>query len=190
MGVYFVPSSSLPCFTTKDALAVISKTIELAGELSPIYKADKTYKVPVAQLIEGYKREDPPSTPQIAIPVEIAEECQQAGYRTKDTKLHAIGDLSTMAFFFLLRVGEYTKPKLCTKNGKTTRATRTVQFAVNNIGFFKNNKILPRRSTLQELLTVDSCTLKITNQKNGRMGETIHQQATNTDFYPIRATAR
>ena len=84
-----------------------------------------------------------------------------------------------MAFFFLLRVGEYTKPKYCKKNGETKRATRTVQFAVNNIGFFKKGKILPRASPLPKLLSADSCTMKITNQKNGRMGETIHQHATN-----------
>ena len=175
--------------SVKDALAAISKTIELAGEYSPIYKADKTYKVPVARLIEGYKREDPPSTPQIAIPVEVADECQNSGFNTKDSKLQALGALSTMAFFFLLRVGEYTKPKYCKKNGETKRATRTVQFTVNNIGFFKDNNILPRNSNLKTLLTADSCTLKITNQKNGHMGQTIHQHATNTNFCPVKAAA-
>jgi hypothetical protein len=39
--------------SVQDALLAISKTIELAGEPSPIYKAEKTYKVPVTQLVEG-----------------------------------------------------------------------------------------------------------------------------------------
>ena len=69
-----------------------------------------------------------------------------------------------MAFFFLLGVGEYTKPKYCKKNGETKRATRTVQFAVNNIGFFKKGKILPRASPLPKLLSADSCTMKITKK--------------------------
>ena len=35
----------------------------------------------------------------------------------------------------------------------------------------------------------DSATLKITNQKNGHMGEIIHQEATCTDLCPIQALA-
>ena len=78
---------------------------------------------------------------------------------------------------------------MTTVNGKTKRATRTVQFAIGHIGFFKDNAILPRNSPLHILLTADSCTLKITNQKNGRMGETIHQFATGNKHCPVRAVA-
>lgn len=44
------------------------------------------------RFIEGYKQEDQPSTPQIAIQVEVAEECQNLGFTPKEPKLHAIGD--------------------------------------------------------------------------------------------------
>ena len=41
------------------------------------------------------------------------------------------------------------------------------------------------------LETADSCTLKITNQKNGRMGQTIHHSAIKDKLNcPIRAIAR
>ena len=175
--------------TVKKALAAISKTIELAGQLSPIYKADKTYKVPVAQLIEGFNRTDPPPTPQIAVPVAVIKECLNIGTMSNSPITQAQGDLAVIAFFYLLRVGEYTKPKV-SKNPNRKRTTRTVQFLVQNVGFFKNNQILPRTSQLHLLLTADSCTLKITNQKNGRMGETIHQHATFTDLCPVKALAR
>lgn len=39
------------------------------------------------------------------------------------------------------------------------------------------------------LQTATSATLKLTNQKNGRMGDTIHQEATGTDECPIKALA-
>ena len=39
-------------------------------------------------------------------------------------------------------------------------------------------------------MTADSCTLKITNQKNGRIGETIHQCAIDSEHCPVRAMAR
>ena len=77
------------------------------------------------------------------------------------------------------------------KNGKWVRATRTVQFHVGDIGFFKNGKVLSRRASLNTLLQADSATLKITNQKNGRMGETIHHETVkNAPHGPVQALAR
>ena len=153
-------------------------------------EAEKTYKTPVARLLEGFRREDPPATPQLALPIKVPEECQNAGLKSKHPFNIAVGDLAIIAFYYLLRVGEYTKPRIVNKSGKLQKATRTVQFSVGNVGFFKNNKILPRRSKLEELFTADSCTLKITNQKNGRMGETIHQYAINKANCPVKAVAR
>ena len=175
--------------TVTDALSAISKTIELAGEPSPIYKAEKTYKVPVARLVEGFRREDPPPIPQLAVPIAVPAQCQQTGYRTRCNKAKAIGDLSIIAFFYLLRVGEYTRPKFYNSNNQKIRATRTVQFRIGDIGFFNNGKILPRSSPLHKLKTVDSCTLKISNQKNGRMGQTIHHFATKKSTCPVKALA-
>jgi len=50
---------------------------------------------------------------------------------------------------------------------------------VGDIRFFKNGKTLPRRSPLTILKEGDSATMKITNQKNGRMGQTIYHKSTN-----------
>ena len=66
---------------------------------------------------------------------------------------------------------------------------RTKQFSVGNVGFFKDGKVLSRTSPLSVLLTADAATLKISNQKNGRMGQTIHQRAIDTDVCPIKALA-
>ena len=187
---YYGKGSTVRVPSVTKALAAISKTIELAGEPSPLYKAEKTYKTPVARLIEGYRREDPPATPQLALPVKVPQECQNCGFRSQHPFKIAVGDLAIIAFYYLLRVGEYTKPRTYTKNGETKRATRTVQFSLAHIGFFKNNKILPRKSPLDKLMTADSCTLKITNQKNGRMGETIHQYAIDDKHCPVKALAR
>ena len=175
--------------TVTDALSAISKTIELAGLPSPIYQTEKTYKIPVARLVEGYRREDPPAVPQLALPVSIPTHCRSSAYTRTCDKEKAIGDLTIIAFFYLLRVGEYTKPKFTTRNGTIVRTTRTIQFSVGNVGFFRNHAILPRASNLETLLTADSCTLKITNQKNGRMGQTIHHHAIDKDNCPIKAAA-
>ena len=58
------------------------------------------------------------------------------------------------------------------------------------MGFWKEGKQLDRNSTLPTLLTADAATLKISNQKNGRMGQTIHQEAIDTNHCPVKALAR
>jgi hypothetical protein len=141
-------------------------------------------------MIEGFRRDDPPAIPQLAVPVTVPNLCFEAGLRKGGPKAEAIGSLTLIAFYYLLRVGEYTQPQFMYKKGKKIRATRTKQFTVGNVGFFKNGKIVPRTSSLETLLTCDSATLKITNQKNGRMGETIHQEAVkNSKNNPVAALA-
>ena len=62
-----------------DALSAISKTIQLAGEQSPIYHEEGVYTLVLQRMVEGYRREDPPSTPQLAV---------QSAYQTLATKPH------------------------------------------------------------------------------------------------------
>ena len=140
--------------------------------------------------MEGFRREDPPSVPQLAVPICVPNECFSSTRNSSSPLTRAAGELSLVAFYYLLRVGEYTKPRFVTRNGVRVRASRTQQFTVGNVGFFKNGRIIPRSSPLDVLLSCDSATLKITNQKNGRMGETIHQEAVKDKLEnPIAALA-
>jgi hypothetical protein len=145
--------------------------------------------VSIERMVEGYRRLDPPTTPQLAVPVAIPNSCFRSSRLSSDPLTRTAGCLIIIAFYFLLRVGEYTKPRTAIRNGVTIRATRTVQFMVSNVGFFKDGKIISRSSPLSILLTCDAATLKINNQKNGRMGDTIHQQAIDGDCCPIKALA-
>jgi hypothetical protein len=139
--------------------------------------------------VEGFRRQDPPPVPQLAVPISVANNCFQAGIDANTNKSHATGCLTLIAFYYLLRVGEYTNPRYIVHNGVKTQTTRTKQFLVQNVGFFKEGKIIPRTAPLEVLLSCDAATLKISNQKNGRMGDTIHQNSTGTPNCPIRALA-
>jgi hypothetical protein len=140
-------------------------------------------------MMEGWRRDDPPATPQLAVPVTVPNTCFLSNLHSPDVSIQAAGQLAIIAFYYLLRVGEYTKPRMVVRNGKAVRATRTKQFSYNNVGFYKNGVIVSRTSPLSVLLTCDAATLKITNQKNGRMGQTIHQKATGLECCPIKALA-
>ena len=48
------------------------------------------------------------------------------------------------------------------------------------MGFCKNSKILSIRESLENILEADLAALNIHNQKNGRMGEKLHQESTGT----------
>ena len=139
--------------------------------------------------MEGWRRQDPPAIPQLAIPVTVPNQMVESANTSKSSITKATADLALIAFYYLLRIGEYTRPR--NPNNARPNTKRTIQFRVGDIGFFKNDKILPRSSPLEILLQADSCTFKITNQKNGRMGETIHNHALpTTTLCPVKAAAR
>ena len=171
------------------ALAAISKTIELAGSTSSLYLEKGVFKTPIAWMLEGYRREDSPVVPQLAVPVEVPHAAFQTAYANSCKVEKAKADLALIAFYYLLRVGEYTKPKYTTVNGVRRSTTRTKQFSIGNIGFFKGDALMKVVDEDGNLL-LSSATLKITIQKNGRMGETIHHECTGHDKSPVKAFAR
>ena len=187
---YYGKGRQVKVQTVTEALSAISKTLELAGLQSPVYRAHGVYTLAIQRCIEGMRRQDPPSVPQLAVPIDVPNYMAKEAEATQDPRALAVGYLSLIAFFYLLRVGEYTKPRYAVVNGQRVRATRTVQFVVKNVGFFKANKELPRTSPLSILLEADHAVLRITNQKNGRMGDVItHETARNNPFGPVQALA-
>ena len=140
-------------------------------------------------MVKGFCREDSLSTPQLTVPVSVPHTCFKADLLSQNAKLTACMCLANITFYFLLCIGEYTKPWFIVWNRKKIRATHTIQTSVGNVSFFKDGKIIPITSPLDLLLSSDTATLTISNQNNGRMGEMIHHQATKKDGCPITALA-
>ena len=86
-------------------------------------------------------------------------------------------------------MGEYATPQTVTRNRRQVRATRTIQFRVQDTGFFKYGKLLPRTSLLVSLLEADATTLTNSNQKNGRMEQMVHHETCAGATNPVRALA-
>ena len=93
-------------------------------------------------------------------------------------------DLATIAFFYLLRVGEYTRPR--------NSRTNTVPFSVEDITFRRQGRLIPitASTTLTQLYQADEATIRMPNQKNGHKGECITQNAHHHQHCPIKALAR
>ena len=127
--------------------------------------------------------------PQLAVTITISHATFTDGIKSTNPFVRRIGCLIPVAFYFLLRVGEYTKPHTVVKDGKRVRATRTKKFVAGNVGFFHNGVAITRMTPLATLLTADIETLKILNQKNGQMGQTITQHSTGSALCPIKSLA-
>ncbi len=75
---------------------------------------------------------------------------------------------------------------------KKVKATCTVQFRIKDIGFFNNSFAIDKYTAGQEeLLNATSATLRLGNQKNGKMGQCIHHHAAIPDvaWGPTQALA-
>jgi integrase len=132
--------------------------------------------------MKAYKCDDPAPQPQLALPAR-AIWCIVEHYMAKNTPwTTALADLITIAFFFLLRPGEYAMPTSRSK-------TRTVQFRRQDVHFFRNGTVIPHSMPLDVLRQADSIRLYIDNQKNGQRGSTMHHTATADGFCPVKALA-
>ena len=177
--------------TIAKALSAITTSIHMVGKSCPFKEAEDEYILPIKRLVEGLRRQDSPPIPQLAVPVSVPEEACKRGLTSLCPKEQATGDLINIATYYLLQCGEYTAPQLVKwHNGSLRRASRTKQFCVGDIGFWKNGALLPRSSPLDVLLSADLATMKITNQKNGRMGQTIHHESFDANICQIKSLAR
>ena len=103
----------------------------------------------------------------MAILVEVPEAAIKLVYLDPNAHKRATVDLTNIAFYHLLRSGEYTKLIKLKRNRQMFRATRMVQFQVFDIGFWRDNKILSRHLPLDMLIQTDSAKMKISNKKMG-----------------------
>jgi hypothetical protein len=102
----------------------------------------------------------------------------------------AVGDLALIAFYYLLRIGEYTI------KGTRNESKQTQQFKMADVTFFRRDhtgalRQLPRQAPSDLIMTADSATLKLDNQKNGWHGVCIHHESNGQEaFHPVRALGR
>lgn len=145
----------------------------------------------LAQMLAGFRNKDPPTIKKLPVEVDIPEYIVMCSLRPTATEHdRATADLILIAFYYLLRVGEYTVKS--TQNS----TKRTVQFRLKDVTFFSkdSNNItrqLARTSEPHTILTAQSATLKLENQKNGWKGVCIHQEANGDDYLcPVKALGR
>lgn len=170
----------------QQALAAVSATHQLALQPSPAYQdqARQSYWPALKQQLESYRRDDPPPQRKLAVPISVPHFIVTQGLHSTLPSYQALADLINIAFYFLLRIGEYAYTPQ-----KDRR--RTQRFRVKDVILRRSNQtIIPNNAPLPVLLTATHATLRITNQKNGWRGQCIHHYCTGLPTSPIKALAR
>lgn len=175
--------------TVSSALTAIGQEIPLACELNPTKVNGLDKIIPqLQQMYDGWRKADPPTSKMLPMEADVPEFLADVGNGARATELdRAVGDLALVAFYYLLRVGEYTIKGCC--NGMK----QTVQFKKEDITFFKKNlqgqlRCLPRDAPEHIIMLADEATLKLDNQKNGWKGVCVYQEHNGKAYNcPVRA---
>ena len=141
-------------------------------------------------MLKGFENKDPPQVKKLAVYPEFPDWlCKWGNRKGRYPQQKAVGDMEMIAFYCLLRVGEYTAPK------RRGRKTRTEQFLVNDVTFFKLIKTCGLLSPLSlnarkhDLLSAVAATLRITKQKNLFKGACVHHGVLKGQIFacPVKA---
>jgi hypothetical protein len=177
--------------TVASALTAVGQTISLAIGHNPIKLSGSEKLLPrLAQTLDGWRKADPATSKKLPVEADVPEYLCRVGTSPRATALEAaVGDLTLIAFYYLLRVGEYT----CKSARNSSK--QTVQFKAEDVTFFSMHsgrlQQLPRNAPTDLIMTAHSATLKLDNQKNGWKGVCIHQEHNgNPIACPVRALGR
>jgi hypothetical protein len=135
--------------TVTGAITAIGQTISLAIGHNPTKVIGSDKFLPAIQVvIEGFAKEDPPTLKMLPIESDMPELLVEMGYSKSGTAhTQAVGDLSFIPFYYLLRIGEFAV------KGKRNNTKRTVQFKLEDVIFYKKTRAgklccLPKKTHL------------------------------------------
>jgi hypothetical protein len=152
--------------STEDYLRSVAQTFLSVGEDDPRLNTANKIDFRIQRMLQAWKKQDPPPNRVKPIPIAVIRRiCAIAkALPPNSALLQAIADMIIIAFFFLLRPGEYTD----------SPSSDTTPFTLGDVQLF----IGPRRLNIAtasdaELLQARSASLTFTTQKNGVPNEVI-----------------
>ena len=168
--------------TVEDALRAIGQKYASLGTKDLRKDSTGAIDFRIQRQLRSYKRDDPPPIRVKPVPVSLVLYILRVAYNiTRRQDAMAIADMICIAFFYLLRPGEYTAAK-----------SDTTPFRIHDVELHLGNKQLDLyHSPLHELEAATACSYVFTTQKNGVRNERIsHSRTGHPQCCPVRATIR
>jgi hypothetical protein len=168
--------------TVADALTFVAQTFTFLGAPDPRFQSGRNILHPrLARQLKGYSKFDDDPSRVKPIPVPILHEATRLALADGSDLALAASDMMWLAFFFLLRPGEYTKP-----------ASDSHPFRVCDVKLWANHDPIDiSQATNDALLASTFVSLTFSTQKNGTRGEIIgHGRSNNPNACPVLSVAR
>ena len=147
--------------------------------------------MPLQLMMSGFKKWDKPVEKKLPVEADVVELlCSLGQMDTASIRDAVAGDWTLIAFYYLLRIGEYTEKSV------KGDSKQTVPFRMKDVTFFEFNKAgalrqMPRNASDSRIMNAAGCTLRLGNQKNGWKNVCIFHFANGEDIAcPIRALGR
>jgi hypothetical protein len=167
--------------TVEDAIRSVDQTFSSMGTIDPRLTRQGKIDFCLQRHLAAYTKEDPPPNRVKPVPVSVIQHVAYAAHAFhKDGNL-AIANMISLAFFFLLRPGEYTG---------TTSDTSPFRFC--DVQLFVGGRRLQLQTAPEvEIESATFATLTFTTQKNGVRGEFIGLSCSgNLQLCPVLSTIR
>jgi hypothetical protein len=136
-----------------------------------------------ADMIRRWKAEDPVPRPQQALKSSTIHRITMTYRNSLSLKRRVTADLVMVAYFFPLRVGEYTPT-----TPKKGSVKRTIPLRKWDITFWHSTHTIPTDSPVERLQQADGVTINLANQKNGAKDAKVsHSQSGDKTLCPCRS---
>ena len=167
--------------TVEGALRAVGQTFASVGSPDPRLTASGKHEFRIRRQLTGYAKADPPPNRVKPVPIAVIYHLITRANAQASIDSLAIADMVSIAFFFLMRPGEYTAP-----TGENT------PFTLVDIQFYVGvRRVSASVATGDDLLHASFVTYTFTTQKNCVRNEVIGLgRSGNPVCCPVSATAR
>jgi hypothetical protein len=191
---YYGRGKQVQTGSVSSAITSVGQAIALATNTNPTKIEGSEKLLPrLQQMLDGFQKADPATVKQLPVEADMPEFLVKRGLVPDACKLdHAIGDLTMIAFYYLLRIGKYTT------KGARNNSKQTEEFKLGDITFFSKDtrgqlRCLPRDAPAELVLAAKGATttMKLDNQKNGWKDVCVYQECNGDPIHcPVRALRR
>ena len=167
--------------TVEDALRSVGQTFASVGSSDPRLTTQGNIDFRLQRQLACYSKQDPPPDRVKPVPIQILKHLHAVASVSLLASNLAIADMMIIAFFYLLRPGEYTGSPTDT----TPFKLQDVQLSIGH------TRLDLLTASDDDLLAASFATLTFTTQKNGVRGEVVGLGTTGSPtFCPVRCLGR